>query len=99
MMITPGASPQAGQFQVVLGQQLSCLELLTLLPKIYFGRHLDHPRVDAAFAGQVKINADPPAYVEAEGELEGLTPVEAAIIPQALQVAAPSLSRIFSLRP
>lgn len=99
MMITPGASPQAGQFQVVLAQPLNPLEFLTLFPKIYFGKHLDHPRVDAAFAGQVRINADPPAYVEAEGELEGLTPLEAAIIPQALQVAAPSLSRIFSRRP
>ncbi len=92
MMIAPGASPQAGQFQVVVGQQLSCLELLILLPRIYFGRHLNHPQVDAAFAGQVRINADPPAYVEAEGEVEGLTPLEAAILPQALQVAARALS-------
>ena len=92
MMITPGASPQAGHFQVVLGQKLSRLELLTLLPGLYTGKHLDHPRVMAAYAGHIKINADPPALVEAEGELEGLTPLEAAIIPGALRVAAPSLS-------
>jgi diacylglycerol kinase (ATP) len=94
MMIAPGASPQAGQFQVVLGQKLSRLELLTLLPKIYAGKHLDHPRLTTDYAGHIKINADPPAYVEAEGELEGLTPLEAAIIPAALQVAAPSLAAI-----
>ena len=92
MMITPGASPQAGQFQVVLGQKLSRLELLALLPGLYFGKHLDHPRVAMDLAGHIKIEADPPAYVEAEGELEGLTPIEAAIIPRALQIAAPSLS-------
>jgi diacylglycerol kinase (ATP) len=92
MMITPGASPQAGHFQVVLAQKLSRLEVLALLPGLYFGKHLDHPRVMAAYAAQIKINADPPAYVEAEGELEGLTPMEAAIIPRALRIAAPSLS-------
>jgi diacylglycerol kinase (ATP) len=92
LMITPGASPQAGHFQVVLGQKLSRLDVLTLLPGLYFGKHLSHPRVLADYAGHVKINADPPAYVEAEGELEGLTPLEAAIIPGALRIAAPSLS-------
>ena len=99
MMITPGASPQAGYFQVVLGQKLSRLELLTLLPRLYFGKHLDHPRVTTEYAGHISINADPPAYVEAEGELEGLTPIEVAIIPQALRIAAPSLSTSLLLRP
>jgi YegS/Rv2252/BmrU family lipid kinase len=92
LMITPGASPQAGYFQVVLGQKLSRLDVLTLLPGLYFGKHLDHPRVMADYAGHIKISAAPPAYVEAEGELEGLTPLEAAIIPEALRIAAPSLS-------
>jgi diacylglycerol kinase (ATP) len=99
MMITPGASPQAGHFQVVLAQKLSRLELLGLLPGLYFGRHLDHPRITAACASQVTIKADPPAYVEAEGELEGLTPLEAMIIPQALRIAAPSLAASLLLRP
>ncbi|MFZ2014904.1 MAG: hypothetical protein WAV00_13865 [Nocardioides sp.] len=92
MMITPGASPQAGHFQVVLAQKLRRLDVLTLLPGLYFGSHLDHPRVRADYAGHIKINADPPAYVEAEGELEGLTPIEVTIIPLALRIGAPSLS-------
>ena len=92
LMITPGASPQASHFQVVLAQKLSRLELLALLPGLYFGKHLNHPRVMADYAGHIKINADPPAYVEAEGELEGLTPIEVAIIPRALRIAGPSLS-------
>jgi diacylglycerol kinase family enzyme len=92
LMITPGASPQAGHFQVVMAQKLSRLEVLGLLPGLYFGRHLNHPRVSAAYAGRITINADPPADVEAEGELEGLTPLEVTIIPQALRIAAPSLA-------
>ena len=92
MMITPKASPQSGHFHVVLAQKLNRLQLLGLLPGLYFGKHLNHPRVTAAYAGQITITADPPAYVEAEGEVEGLTPLEVAIIPQALRIAAPSLS-------
>jgi diacylglycerol kinase family enzyme len=92
LMITPGASPQAEYFQVVLGQKLTALDVLALLPGLYFGKHLNHPRIKAAYAGQITIIADPPAYVEAEGELEGWTPLEAAIIPGALRLAALSLS-------
>jgi len=99
MMITPGASPDAGQFQVVLAQKLSPLELLGLLPGIYCGRHLTHPRVSAAFASRITIHADPAAEVEAEGELEGTTPLEVTIIPRALAIAAPSLSKPLLLRP
>jgi len=93
MMITPGASPQAEYFQVVLAHKLSRLELLGLLPGLYSGKHLNHPRVTAAYAASITINADPPAEVEAEGELEGSTPLEVTIIPQALQVGAPALSK------
>jgi YegS/Rv2252/BmrU family lipid kinase len=99
MMITPGASPQADHFQVVLAQKLTRLELVTIFPRLYTGKHLDHPRVTADYAGHITIKADPPAYVEAEGELEGLTPIEVAIIPRALRIAAPSLSTSLLLRP
>jgi diacylglycerol kinase (ATP) len=99
LMITPGASPQAGHFQVVLGQKLRPLDVLTLLPGLYFGKHLDHPRIMSDYAGHITINAEPPAYVEAEGELEGLTPIEAAIIPRALRIAAPSLSGLLLRQP
>jgi diacylglycerol kinase family enzyme len=50
------------------------------------------------YAAHIRIAADPPAYVEAEGELEGHPPLEAAVIPRALRIAAPSLSRSLLLR-
>jgi diacylglycerol kinase (ATP) len=99
MMITPGASPQAGHFQVVLAQKLSRLELLRLLPGLYWGKHLDHPRIQAANSSHITIHADPPADVEAEGELEGTTPLEVTITPQALRIAAPALAPALLLRP
>lgn len=87
MMVAPGASVQSPRFQVVLGQRLSRRALLWLLPKVYTGKHLDHPQVAAFYAEQVKAAADPPAWVEGDGELLGRTPLEVTVIPEALQFA------------
>ncbi|MHB9072348.1 MAG: diacylglycerol/lipid kinase family protein [Desulfobaccales bacterium] len=87
MMITPGASPASSRFQVVLAQRLSRMALLALVPKIYAGKHLEHPQVAGCFAEHLKLTADPPAYVEGEGELVGRTPLEVEILPRALQFA------------
>jgi diacylglycerol kinase (ATP) len=91
MMITPGASPQSGRVQLVWDQQISWLDLIRLFPQIYLGRHLKHPKVQTRFARKVKLAAEPPALVEADGELVGLTPLEVEIYPGALHVAAEKL--------
>jgi diacylglycerol kinase family enzyme len=61
--------------------------LLALAPKIYGGKHLEHPQVAMCFAEYLKLTADPPAYVGIDGELVGRTPLEVEILPQALQFA------------
>jgi YegS/Rv2252/BmrU family lipid kinase len=85
--ITPQASPQSGRFQVVWDKKLSPLSLLALLGKTFKGAHLSHPRVQARFAQSLQLWADPPAVVQVEGEPVGLTPIEATIAPDILQVA------------
>ncbi len=87
MMITPGGSPAAGRFQVVWGERLSRFELLRLLPKIYAGRHLEHPKVRSRYARRVELAAVPAQGVEAEGELLGVTPIELEIHPRSLRIA------------
>ncbi len=87
MMIAPGASFSSDRFQVVLAQRLTRLALLGLLPKIYSGRHLEHPQLLHCDADHITVAADPPAYVEAEGELIGRTPLEVEILPRALSFA------------
>ncbi len=87
MMITPGASPDSDHFQVVLAQRLTRLAVLGLLPKIYKGQHLEHPQLLHGAAGHIAVSADPPALVEAEGELIGRTPLDIEVLPRALQFA------------
>jgi diacylglycerol kinase family enzyme len=86
-MITPDAAPQSGRFQVVWLWQVSRLQGLSLIPWLYAGRHLNHPQFRAAYAGSVKIMTDPTAYVEAEGEPVGRTPLEAKIFTSAFWLA------------
>ena len=74
LMITPGASPQADHFQVVLAQKLTRLELLGLLPGLYFGKHLDHPRVTAAYAGHITDRSRSPGVCGSRGGVGGAYP-------------------------
>ncbi len=94
MMIAPWASPQSGRLQLVWDRQISWLDLIRLFPQIYLGRHLKHPKVQTRFARKVKLTAEPPVLVEADGELVGLTPLEVEIYPGAFQVAAEKLREI-----
>lgn len=88
MMITPFASPQAGLCQLVWDQQLSGLNLILLLTKIYRGKHLLNPKVLTCLAREVKLVTDPPVLVEADGELIGWTPLGLEVYPQVFHVAS-----------
>ena len=97
MMITPGASPQAGRFQLVWGQYPGRLEVLRLLQKIYTGQHIYHPQVHTRYGHHLKLTADPQAYVQAEGELIGRTPIEVRLYPRTLHFAVRNTE--FSMHP
>jgi len=93
MMITPGASPQAGRFQLVWGQYTGRLKVLRLLQKIYTGQHIYHPQVHTRYGHHLKLTTDPQAYVQAEGELIGRTPIEVRLYPMRLSFAARNTNR------
>jgi diacylglycerol kinase (ATP) len=87
IMIAPFASPQSGRLQVVWGEGLGRLTLLSLLGKTFTGDHLSHPRVHSRFAGRLHLSADPPALVQVEGEPLGRTPLAVVLSPEKLHVA------------
>jgi diacylglycerol kinase (ATP) len=80
MMITPWASPQGGRFQLVWGRNPRRLEVLKLLQRIYAGRHLQHPLVGTRYSYHLKLSGYPQAYIQAEGELIGRTPIHAEVV-------------------
>ncbi len=58
----------------------------TTLPKVYRGTHLPHRDIAELRAGAVRVDADRPLPVEADGETLGMTPASFGIIPGALRL-------------
>jgi diacylglycerol kinase (ATP) len=58
----------------------------TTLPKVYKGAHLPHRHIAELRAGQLRVEADVPFPVEADGEVLGTTPASFGIIPAVLRL-------------
>jgi diacylglycerol kinase (ATP) len=58
----------------------------TTLPKVYRGTHLPHRHIAELRAGRLRVDADAPFPVEADGELLGTTPASFGIIPAGLRL-------------
>ncbi len=87
MHVAPNADPSDGLFDVQL-QFGTKLDYVRGLPKVYKGRHIPHPRIAESLAVEVKVDRDPPALIEADGEVLGTTPATFRVIPSALRLQA-----------
>ncbi len=58
----------------------------TTLPKVYKGAHLPHRHIAELRAAQLRVEADVPFPVEADGEVLGTTPASFGIIPSVLRL-------------
>jgi YegS/Rv2252/BmrU family lipid kinase len=89
MLISPHSDPGDGLFdvQVSTGPKR---QALTLIPRIYRGKHLPNLRI-VQFAGdRVTIDSDSPIPVEADGEPVGSTPATFTVVAGALDVVTAS---------
>jgi diacylglycerol kinase (ATP) len=86
MFIAPGAAFDDGLFHVVILGNLSRLEVVANVPRIYKGTHLTHPKVSHFSAREIHVEAQERMLLQAEGELIGEAPATFRIIPRALKV-------------
>lgn len=89
MRLAPDASLLDGQLDVVLTLRTGRLTLLSVLPRVFSGRHVRHPMVQVRQARVVRVDADRPFRVFADGDPVGETPCEISVRPGALEVLAP----------
>ncbi len=62
-------------------------DAFTMLPKVYKGDHLPHERIEEMRARVgVRVDADRPLPVEADGEILGSTPASFTVIPQRILI-------------
>lgn len=88
MQVGPLARPDDGLIDLIYVGDLTRVELLLNLPRIYAGTHLSHPKVRHVRATEVAVETEEEVFVEAEGELLGTAPVHLRIVPHALPVIA-----------
>ena len=89
MRIAPRADMADGRLDLCLVRGMSRLKLLWRFPGVFSGTHLRHPEVTYFQASRVRVEADRPLDIFADGELVGNTPAEVELFPGALTVVAP----------
>ena len=90
MMVTPDAEPDDGLFDVLLVKDASKPEVLRVLPKIYRGKHLPHPKAEVLRGRVVEVASDDPLPVQLDGEQPGTTPARFEVVPSAVRLRVPS---------
>ena len=86
MLATPNADPTDGLFEVLIIDDLTKLDLLWSLPRVYKGTHLTHPKVTIKRAKEVEIKPAQQTALQADGELLGEAPARFCVMPAALNI-------------
>jgi diacylglycerol kinase (ATP) len=87
MQICPDADLADGLLDLCVAGDLSRLEALRLLPGMYKGAHVGHPKVEFLRVRSVQFEGDPDARVHLDGEPFGSIPLTVSVLPLALRVA------------
>jgi len=90
MKVTPRAVPDDGLLDVCFVGWMNKLKLLFWVPTIFFGGHLRLRQVEYFQTPQVRIEAERPLDVYADGDYICLTPVNIRLIPKALRLIVPA---------
>lgn len=90
MYMAPHARPDDGYLEVILARDLTKLETLAVLPKVFSGDHLKHPKVSHRQAREIRVESDVPLAIHADGETVGRVPAVFRVLPQALEVVVPA---------
>jgi YegS/Rv2252/BmrU family lipid kinase len=83
------AGSHPGKFDVIVLQRADLTGFMALLPSLVSGAPPNHESIQHWHAREVKVTADPPQTVQADGEMLGKTPVTAHIIPNAVNIIVP----------
>ena len=86
MAIAPGADPSDGELTLVVVRSVPRWELAAVLPTVFLGQHVRHPRVEVWSGPRLEVDHDQMLW--ADGEEVGSGPFTVSVRPRALFVAA-----------
>jgi diacylglycerol kinase (ATP) len=90
MKLAPDARSDDGAFDVVMIGDVGKVDFLTTAPKLYKGKHVDHPKVEVVRTARVEVDATEHLPIELDGEQVGTTPATFEVVPGALRVRVPA---------
>ena len=104
MRICPLADPRDGRFQITVVERVGKPTLLRIFPKVFSGRHVEHPKVQVYHAASVELSSPDrarsdravssgrPVSIWADGEWAGVLPARIETVPGALLAYVPEAS-------
>ena len=90
MHLAPDAEIDDGLLDVVLIGAHPKHRMVVTLPKVFRGAHVDHPAVRVLRGAELRVDADRPLVVYADGDPIGATPATIRVVPRALRVLVPA---------
>lgn len=85
MKVCPGADVHDGVAEVLIVGRISKPALLRVFPKVFNGRHIEHPAVRVMTASEFTLHA-PGQIAYADGERIGPAPVRITVAPDAIPI-------------
>lgn len=89
MRIAPQARRDDGLFDVIVADGMGAGELLGLLPKVYTGGHMKHPKVHLLRGRHVRIEPQGAIHGHVDGDVINADDLTFQVQPRALSVAVP----------
>lgn len=86
MRIAPTARVSDGYLDVLIAGDVTVMETLMLLPRLYSGSHLRHPKIKLIRCRSLEVRSAQATAVHRDGEVSGHTPARFGILPGALRV-------------
>jgi diacylglycerol kinase (ATP) len=89
MQVTPRALLDDGLLDMCVVGKVSKLEFIKTFPKVFRGRHLDHPAIQTLRGRRVEVAAERTMQVFADGDHVGTLPARFQVLEGALRTVVP----------
>lgn len=83
MLVCPEAKFTDGLFDVLILKPIPVKEFVRVFPRVFSGKHINHPAVEIRRCSKVTLSSKAIAY--ADGERIGELPIEVRLVPQVMQ--------------
>jgi YegS/Rv2252/BmrU family lipid kinase len=90
MFMAPDADLHDGQLDVVISEATSKAKFLRVLPAVFKGKHVEEPTVHVLRGAEVRVSADRPFTVYADGDPIGELPCTVRAVADAVKVLLPA---------